>query len=152
MTEQQDLPATEMIYYTYDGNFQLECAAKVLSCQFIDNNNSEKEEDKKEEDGEDAASKAVHLCLDKTVLHAQGGGQPTDLGNISSSDHNDGTKIEITKVVVDRSTGVATHTGTVSSSVGNLRPGDTVHVSVNKENREILSECHTAGHVVDSGE
>jgi Ser-tRNA(Ala) deacylase AlaX len=51
-------------------------------------------------------------------------------------------------VTIDRATGVARHTGTLLLS--ELRPGDAVTVSVDPEHRRILSECHTAGHVVDS--
>jgi Ser-tRNA(Ala) deacylase AlaX len=126
-----DLPATELIYYTYEGNFELECESKVLSCQFIDEE-----------------QKTVQLCLDMTVLHAQGGGQPTDLGRISTT-IDDNSKVNVTKVLLDRATGVATHTGTMESS-STIKVGDAVHVSVDAENRRILSECHTAGHVVDS--
>ena len=126
----EDVPPTEMVYYTYDGNFQMSCEAKVLSCQFIDDTN-------------------VQVCLDKTVLHAQGGGQPTDKGTISFMDDENG-KVNVTKVIMDRATGIATHTGNVESSVTNINTGAAVHVSVDEANRRILSECHTAGHVVDS--
>ena len=52
-TEKKEfIPSTEMVYYTYDGNFQMECNSKVLSCQFIDD-------------------KTVQVRLDKTVMHAQ---------------------------------------------------------------------------------
>ena len=129
----EGLPATEMIYYTYEGCFELDCKSTVLSCQFIDED-----------------QKTVQLCLDKTVMHAQGGGQPTDKGSIASGD-NENDKVNVTKVLLDRATGVATHTGTVDgSSSCNIKVGDSVHVVVDAENRRILSECHTAGHVVDS--
>jgi Ser-tRNA(Ala) deacylase AlaX len=160
------IPATEMIYYNYEGNFQLECDAKVISCQFIKQQQPNKEE-KKDGDEETDAPKIVQLCLDKTVLHAQGGGQPTDIGTIlrlgSSDDDDDNTKFSITKVLMDRTTGVATHTGTIHHLGGKdtttqqqsppplpLQPGDSVRITVDAANREILSECHTAGHVVDS--
>lgn len=127
-----DVASTEMVYLTYEGNFELECDAKVLSCQFID---------------EDI--KTVQLCLDKTVMHAQGGGQPTDLGVISIVNGETKAAVSVEKVLLDRATGVATHTGKLVID-SNLSVGDAVHVSVDAANRKILSECHTAGHVVDS--
>ena len=71
--------------------------------------------------------------------------------------------MDVSKVTMDRSTGVARHTGTLhtistSSSPTKtdknteqlLKVGDTVRVRVDAERRRLLSECHTAGHVVDS--
>jgi alanyl-tRNA synthetase len=116
----EEIPSTEMIYYTYDGNFQMDCNAQVLSCQLIDD-------------------KTVQVCLDKTVMHAQGGGQPTDKGYISIS-ASDGAAVDVTKVLVDRSTGVATHTGTIQPPHA-LKVGDAVYVKVDEENRRLLSEC-----------
>ena len=123
---------TEMLYLTYEGNFQLECNAKILTCQFIDED-----------------QKTLQVCLDKTVLHAQGGGQPTDIGSLSIVNGETKQAVSISKVLIDRSSGIATHSGTVVGDV-TLSAGDEVLVSVDADNRKILSECHTAGHVVDS--
>lgn len=115
---------TELIHLTYDGNFELDCDAKVLCCRVI-------------EDG------AVQVELDRTTMHPQGGGQPTDIGSITVGDEKN---ISVTKVTLDRDTGIVTHEGTGES----LEAGENVKVSVNAKQRRILSECHTAGHVVDS--
>jgi Ser-tRNA(Ala) deacylase AlaX len=127
-----DVAPTEMLYLTYQGNFQMECNSKVLQCQFIDEE-----------------QKMVQLCLDKTVMHAQGGGQPTDVGSLSIVNGEKKQAVTVNKVLIDRSSGVATHSGTIVGGV-TLSVGDDVVVSVDAENRKILSECHTAGHVVDS--
>lgn len=156
----EEPPATEMIYYTYDGNFQLDCDAEILACQFID----EKHND--ETSPATTAPPVVHICMNRTVLHAQGGGQPTDTGTIEIIDDDDDDdeakkkKIQVTKVLLDRATGVAHHTGrlvvavqpndTVMASLTSDLVGRSVRVMVDAENRQILSECHTAGHVVDS--
>jgi alanyl-tRNA synthetase len=121
-----EFPRTELIHLTYEGNFQLECDATLLSCKVIGEN-------------------MVELCLDRTTMHPQGGGQPTDIGIISSAD----TVVEISKVLVDRTTGVVTHSGTVTKGDARL-VADVVHVAVDPKERQILSECHTAGHVVDA--
>lgn len=129
-THQVVIPPTKMIYMTYEGNWQMECEAQVLSsCKDDDN------------------GKAVQVCLDQTVMHAQGGGQPTDVGTLRSSV---GHHMDVTKVMIDRETGVATHFGALKAGCGELVPGETVKVSVDKDTRRLLSECHTAGHVVDS--
>ena len=128
-----DVAPTEMVYLTYEGNFQLKCDAKVLSCQFVNPDDQ----------------KTVQVCLDRTVMHAQGGGQPTDLGTLSIVNGETKEAVQVEKVLLDRRTGIATHTGILKDGV-QISVGDLVHVSVEKENRQILSECHTAGHVVDS--
>ena len=147
------LPATEMIYYTYEGNFQLECMAKILSCRFVDDDVDEKSSgdggrfDGKEGEPTSSSSsslamqkqgqeRVVRVCLDRTVLHAQGGGQPTDTGRIEvfvmddEDHHHDIHKkhdemtttnastatIDVTNILLDRTTGVAVHTGKVTMS------------------------------------
>jgi Ser-tRNA(Ala) deacylase AlaX len=146
-TTTADVPPTDMLYYTYDGNFRLECDAEIVSCQFIS-------EDK--DDGDKPP--AVQVALNRTVLHAQGGGQPTDTGVIELKDESTATaaatKIVVDKILLDRATGVANHMGTLhGSTTAHALPsslvGQGVTVHVDAENRRILSECHTAGHVVD---
>jgi len=118
-----EIPPTDMIYMTYEGNWCMECDAEILSVKNDDQN--------------------AAVCLDRTVLHAQGGGQPTDKGKLQSSNGY----LDVSKVTIDHETGIATHTGTLE---GDLTVGDKVKVSVNEDNRRILSECHTAGHIVDA--
>lgn len=123
------LSATDILYQTYDGSFQMECEAKVLSYQVL----------------EDAT---VQICLNQTVLHSQGGGQPTDKGKIVVSSSNENATIEVTKVIMDRATGVVTHTGIVKNddasgdnSQVTVTPGDSAHVKVDEANRQLMSEC-----------
>lgn len=143
MTEKSSevLPSTEMIYYTYDGNFALECSSKVVGVTTTK--------------GEGGSNDTVELYLDRTVMHAQGGGQPTDIGTIVFKQDDKDIKMAVDKVLVNRETGVATHHGKLANDGSGddaycLPVGATVHVSVDKDTRRILSECHTAGHTVDS--
>ena len=116
----------------------------------------------------------IELQLDITTMHPQGGGQPTDIGSIAmvNTDRNSIDEEEIfadssivaniEKVTIDRKTGIVTHAGTVSVSpkkknnnAQNLSsiifpPNSRVKVCVHPYNRRLLSECHTAGHVVDA--
>ena len=161
---------TEMLYYSYEGNFLMECDAEILQCVFITNHNGGAPDNQNNiiisnsNSNNSAINQptTVQLVLDKTVLHAQGGGQPTDRGTIQCGD----TVINVTKVLLDRTTNVATHTGTIdwyplhdaaadlavtnAEAAASLSVGDKVKVFVDKENRLILSECHTAGHVIDA--
>ena len=99
-----DVAPTEMVYLTYEGNFQLECDAKVLSCQFVNPDDQ----------------KTVQVCLDRTVMHAQGGGQPTDLGTLSIVNGETKEAVQVEKVLLDRGTGIATRLHMSSaSSFGN---------------------------------
>jgi Ser-tRNA(Ala) deacylase AlaX len=158
------LSPTELIHLTYDGNFMLECEATVLSCQIINattTTTSGSKNDQKDNNmnNDQELQKQVALHLDRTVMHPQGGGQPSDIGvieimidNNNNGNGNDGkTAVSATKVTVDRASGVVTHVvGGVSSSIDLLQVGQPVRVLVDPEVRRILSECHTAGHVVDS--
>lgn len=164
-----ELPPTDMLYVTYEGNQLEECTATVLRVV--------------ETDPEDGAEN-VSIVLDRSILHAQGGGQPSDWGSIALLTDDNQTNetnvvINITKVTMDRDTGVVTHTGSrqtskIETPARLLREGDKVLVKVDTQQRRILSECHsgasqfsfystlllafsltqkkltTAGHVVDA--
>ena len=146
----------------------MECNAEIMQCVFIDSQeNGGTSDNDNNRSSDNYRPTTVQLVLDRTVLHAQGGGQPTDRGIIQCGD----TVINVTKVLLDRTTNVATHTGTIDlhrpcrhhdddahdSTARNpeaagtsISVGDKVKVFVDKENRLILSECHTAGHVIDA--
>mmetsp|Transcript_50984 Transcript_50984/g.153275 ORF Transcript_50984/g.153275 Transcript_50984/m.153275 type:complete len:234 (+) Transcript_50984:53-754(+) len=138
---------TELKHLTYSGNFELKCTATVLACRLC----SPSDEDATAS-AEQSVTK-VEMNLDVTTMHPQGGGQPTDIGNIFSE--GGAARAIIDRVSLDRETGVVTHHGRVESTTGgdlseNFSPGDSVSVAVDPSRRLVLSECHTAGHVVDS--
>ena len=209
-------PVTDLLYMTYEGNFWTECESRIVQVVVvppltetpaITNATTMSAKD----------TNQVCLVLDRTVMHAQGGGQPTDIGQLRvrqqqqqhrmllpsssirrDSDHHhhhstpedpmiDATNvpnerdlhdantsttattttttviIDITKVELDRTTGIVKHYGTTTTTIplplteSNPdqtsfvpRIGDLVHVQVHREQRRLLSECHTAGHVVDA--
>jgi Ser-tRNA(Ala) deacylase AlaX len=119
------VPPTEMLYMTYEGNGLTECTARVLQVsRGVDNTH-------------------VVVCLDRTVFHAQGGGQPTDQGTLICDKEGAVSTLHVSKVVQDRDTGVASHMGQFGTSATMLQVGDTVQVSIDKELRRVLSECHT---------
>lgn len=150
------MTATELIHLSYDGNFQLETDAKVILCKVIDNNQTD------DEPLDGTKTLRVELQLDRTSMHPQGGGQPTDIGSIKSDTQiGDGGAYtaNIDKVTIDRASGIATHSGSVTLNNNNIAATATedifplnssVKVTVDSANRQLLSECHTAGHVVDA--
>lgn len=151
-----DKAATDLIHLTYDGNFKLDTDAKVILCRVIGGD----KEDQPNGNAADEQIIPVELQLDVTTMHPQGGGQPTDTGTITAkvegSDSSSEYDATINKVTIDRSTGIVTHAGSISvpnngSIESDFFPTNTnVKVSVDPANRLLLSECHTAGHVVDA--
>ncbi len=129
---------TELLHLTYDGNFKLESNATVLMSSVCN---------------EEGKGTDIQLQLDVTPMHPQGGGQPTDTGKISSEN---GTSVIVKFVSLDRSSDIVTHTCSVSPDddlnaiMNDFSVGSKVKVFVDADRRRILSECHTAGHVVDS--
>mmetsp|Transcript_3529 Transcript_3529/g.7705 ORF Transcript_3529/g.7705 Transcript_3529/m.7705 type:complete len:320 (-) Transcript_3529:145-1104(-) len=174
------IEGTKLIHLTHDGNFQLETDAKVLACRIItDVEDQQQQHNDNENDGQSQQQQEqkqtieiqVELQLDVTTMHPQGGGQPTDTGIITTRMDDDG-KIDddegsdsysavIHKVTIDRSTGIVTHAGTITIPTNRMPrecnyeelffpPNTPVKVTVDPTNRQLLSECHTAGHVVDA--
>jgi Ser-tRNA(Ala) deacylase AlaX len=158
---------TEMIYMTYEGCWQMECTSTVLQVnQTRFNDDADKGDSttpqEQQQQVKSAAATTVDIILDRTVLHAQGGGQPTDTGRIvivsDNDDNDDGDSKEdvahhltVSKVTMDRSTGLAWHNCAFAPTTTILpNVGDTVRVLVDQDERRLLSECHTAGHVVDA--
>ena len=160
-------PPTDMLYMTYRGNFWTECQSTVLEVvpAYHMNHTS------------DSSLKEFSIVLDRTVMHAQGGGQPTDTGRIILPENRNklttpDSALSIDKVLIDRSSGIARHFGTLPDlpkdgfedtatgnhtmtmddfiACGGIQVGDSVRVLIDVERRQILSQCHTAGHVVDS--
>jgi Ser-tRNA(Ala) deacylase AlaX len=93
----EEMPPTNMLYMTYEGNWLTECSAQVLGFK------------------QSADSQMLEGYLDQTVLHAQGGGQPTDTGSITGVTGNGG-RVVVEKVLMDRTTGITTHTGTLQDA------------------------------------
>lgn len=161
-----------MCFYVDQNTLSLPSDAQIMACQFIDNVGNDNETNDQNNDT------TIEFSLNRTVLHAQGGGQPTDIGIVEiREDSNNEEEVqsppkktfEVTKVLLDRSTGVANHMGRIVVSEDELEGnnritnttspttidvkglvGRSVRVKVDMDQRQILSECHTAGHVVDS--
>ncbi len=84
----------------------------------------------------------LSIILDKTFFYPQGGGQPSDSGEIRTEN---GTFI-VDKVKLDEN-GIVWHIG--RKTEGSLAKGDTVEGSIDEPKRLLHSRIHSAGHVID---
>lgn len=98
-------------------------------------------------------SDADHVVVtEKTIFHPQGGGQPSDVGTItSSSGSSSATTFDVQAVRMD-----AVHDGRVLhfgrfAAGGEPKPfevGQEVEQAIDVERRHLYSRLHTAGHVL----
>lgn len=127
-------PPTQRLYLTYEGNFQLRCAATVLQCTQTPS------------DG----TVLLAIIVDASPFHPQGGGQPSDVGCIHHA--RTGAELRVAKVTFDFATGVVTHAcpGVAAADAADWISGDACELEVDATTREAYSACHSAGHAVDS--
>lgn len=84
------------------------------------------------------------VVTEKTIFHPQGGGQPSDIGMITSST---GSSFTVASVRMDAlKDGQVLHLGRFGSST--FAPGDTVQQEIDVGKRLLYSRLHTAGHVL----
>ncbi|KAF2018300.1 alanyl-tRNA synthetase [Aaosphaeria arxii CBS 175.79] len=96
------------------------------------------------------------VTTDETIFHAQGGGQPNDVGDmmIRTDDGNISTSAPRFHVQAVRRNGKAVilHQGTLSNAEseghGAFSPGSIVEQTIDGEKRELHSRIHTAGHLL----
>lgn len=92
----------------------------------------------------------------ETIFHPQGGGQPSDVGSMSSAASGGATSVfDVTAVRMDAvHEGQVLHLGrfsdSASSSPGSpqFKPGDSVTQTLDVDKRTLYSRLHTAGHVL----
>ncbi len=86
-------------------------------------------------------SDMISIILDQTVFYPQGGGQPYDLGTISS----EAALFQVKEVrYVD---GVVHHIGTFE--IDSFKVGDIVTCEIDIERRKINTRLHSIGHLID---
>ena len=96
----------------------------------------------------------VDMVFDKSPFHPQGGGQPTDLGQIRSTS-TPSIVFTVDKVSFSFEDKVVTHhCSTTSVDVATASPlpapGAEFSLEVDEEHRKNMSAFHSAGHLVDS--
>lgn len=110
-------------------------------------------------------SETDHVVVtEKTIFHPQGGGQPSDVGTITSSSSDSTTKFDVQAVRMDavhdgrvlhfgRFIGLGgdegdSSSGSSSSSKVQFEPGQEVEQAIDVDKRHLYSRLHTAGHVL----
>lgn len=91
------------------------------------------------------------LALDRTVFHAQGGGQPSDRGLIRPAGDAGDADAAAFHVCIVRSGagGVLRHIGYFPAGCGAPGAGAAVSLAVDGEWRMLSARCHSAGHAID---
>jgi len=115
----EGLPKTECLYLK--DSFLREFDGQVLKCT--------------------REGKKIYLALDKTAFQPQGGGQPTDIGKITSSSAN----IDVSKVMFV--SGRVIHYAQRGTEP---KEGDQVHGEIDWERRLNSMINHTGGHLIHS--
>ncbi len=82
------------------------------------------------------------VILDQTIFYPQGGGQPSDHGEI----HTENGVFKVTDVRLDED-GVVHHFGAFTK--GNFSIGETVQLRIDIERRVENAKIHSAGHLLD---
>lgn len=96
-------------------------------------------------DDEKSTEQGSHVIyLDETIFHVQGGGQPFDLGTISSATTN-----FVVSSVRQADNDKVQHTGRFADSdTAAFASGDKINMSIDVERRELNSRIHSAGHIL----
>jgi len=86
----------------------------------------------------------IIIVLDKTIFYPQGGGQPFDTG-VMVGDSAEFNVSEVRHAEGD----VVNHIGSFTKGE-KFALGETVQIKADPERRQLLSQIHSAGHVIDS--
>jgi len=92
---------------------------------------------------ETSEEKGVSIILDQTIFYPQGGGQPADQGQITSS-AGDVFIVKDVRII----NGIVHHFG--EFSVGNFPVNESVELTINSERRQLNARLHSAGHLIDA--
>lgn len=101
-----------------------------------------------EYDTECNGKKVTALVTDQTVMHPQGGGQPTDVGMITNIDGS--ISFEVCHVQKGKGQTFIEHLGNYTSGEMKFAIGDDVCIEVDANKRKLHARLHSAGHLMDS--
>jgi Ser-tRNA(Ala) deacylase AlaX len=93
-----------------------------------------------------------YVTFTHTIFHPQGGGQPSDLGHLLLSDK---TRLDVTKVVEDKNSGIIKHYFCFKqlqeiARTGQGLIGEKVEQKIDLQTRILHARQHTAGHLITS--
>ena len=170
---------TNVLYMTCAGNFLQHCEAVVVAVEYLIDNDKNDDNGAKQARVSVILDRTVMYSqgggqptdVGTISLNMSAQQQQDDDDNVvdvkNSEESSTGTDtrnhvvvVQVEKVTMDRRSGVVTHTGILvkqgdhndqqNEAEHTLQPGDKVWVEIDGNVRQILSECHTAGHVVDA--
>eukprot|EP00160_Parvularia_atlantis_P006657 Unigene15840_Nuclearia_a/m.47163 Unigene15840_Nuclearia_a/g.47163 ORF Unigene15840_Nuclearia_a/g.47163 Unigene15840_Nuclearia_a/m.47163 type:complete len:267 (-) Unigene15840_Nuclearia_a:92-892(-) len=127
--------ATTRLYFA--GTYRLQCAARIVATGSA--GVSGKPED----------AQRPYIVLDQTVCHPQGGGQPSDVGTITT---DAGAVFAVSDVRTDREHDQILHFGSplVPADMASFATDTPVTVRVDEATRRLHARLHSAGHLLDS--
>ncbi|KAL1888091.1 hypothetical protein Sste5346_009778 [Sporothrix stenoceras] len=101
-------------------------------------------------EGAPAATRYYAVVTEATVFHAQGGGQPSDVGTITAGEGDSAAAFNVLSARMDAvQAGQVLHFGQFTSgSADNFAVGTTVTQAIDVDKRILYSRLHTAGHVL----
>jgi Ser-tRNA(Ala) deacylase AlaX len=90
------------------------------------------------------------LVTDETIFYVQGGGQPSDVGIITSTPGSENSSaFEVSSARHPASGGSILHFGRFKPTSGRLfTVGQEIHQYIDAEKRDLYSRLHTAGHIL----
>ncbi|KAF9889043.1 hypothetical protein FE257_008020 [Aspergillus nanangensis] len=90
------------------------------------------------------------ITTQETIFHPQGGGQPSDVGTMTSDSDSD-SLFTVSAVRMDTiRDGQVLHLGHFAVAASRFHEGETIRQSIDAEKRLLYSRLHTAGHVLGS--
>lgn len=87
------------------------------------------------------------VVLNETIFHPQGGGQPSDIGTLSTASAS--FEVLLARTSISQQ-GVVLHFGTFKSPENTFKIGEIINQEIDSEKRVLYSKYHTAGHVLGS--
>lgn len=88
------------------------------------------------------------VVLSETIFHPQGGGQPSDIGEITSTSSSAKFLVEMARL--SASSGKVLHLGRFQDTSSSFKPDEEILQQIDTEKRELYSRYHTAGHALDA--
>lgn len=88
------------------------------------------------------------VVLAETIFHPQGGGQPSDIGQVTSTSTDAKFNVEMARLSAN--SGKVLHLGRFQDTLSSFEPDEEILQQIDTEKRELYSRYHTAGHALDA--
>eukprot|EP00515_Schizochytrium_aggregatum_P004572 CAMPEP_0202051918 /NCGR_PEP_ID=MMETSP0963-20130614/4921_1 /ASSEMBLY_ACC=CAM_ASM_000494 /TAXON_ID=4773 /ORGANISM="Schizochytrium aggregatum, Strain ATCC28209" /LENGTH=695 /DNA_ID=CAMNT_0048617133 /DNA_START=68 /DNA_END=2155 /DNA_ORIENTATION=+ len=129
------LPPTELEYW--EDTYRFKSEGRVLAVLA---------DDREAKEGPQAVEAPRRIVvLDRTIFYPQGGGQPSDTGEMRCAASESVFHVEF----VAKDGDIVRHYGFYSDGSPEFVPGATVGLKVDQRKRELHARLHSAGHLID---